>query len=371
VLNDNNPTVAKIFKYIGTKVEVFFKGAGVESPLLFFLFYFLTLFLALLIHELGHVAAGFTVGFHFQGIRIGPLTLAKTSKGLKVTVQRISNLDGIAAMGIQRLRRLRHKLAIYIAAGPLANLLSGLCVWLFLASQLSGRFPPTIRQSLGLFTALSIFVGVVNLIPFRRRNGMFTDGAKLLGFATSKVKTRRWLCILALTMQTKSGVRLRNLKQTWIAHSCAISDQSLDALQAFWIAYLVCNDCEDPEPAARHLERCLERFGIASAEFKKMLLMECAIFQAWFRDDEQKAKIWSQKSESSPPVALLSQLRLAICMHWTGRRYDELTTAWEKGRIHIENLPASPAKNRLKDAWIEWKNEIDKKRAAREALTNP
>src|SRR5260370_37699005 len=93
VLNDNNPTVAKIFKYIGTKVEVFFKGAGVESPLLFFLFYFLTLFLALLIHELGHVAAGFTVGFHFQGIRIGPLTLAKTSKGLKVTVQRISNLD--------------------------------------------------------------------------------------------------------------------------------------------------------------------------------------------------------------------------------------------------------------------------------------
>src|SRR6267143_1154460 len=371
VLNDNNPAVAKIFKYIGTKIDAFSAGSGAQSPLAFFLFYFLALFLTLLIHELGHVAAGFVVGFHFRELRIGPLTLVKSSKGLKVALQRISTLDGIAAMGIQKLRRLRHKLAIYIAAGPLANVLSGLCVWLLLTSRLSGRFQPAIRQSLELFGAASIFVGFVNLIPFRRRNGMFMDGARLLSLVTSKIKTRRWLCILALKIQTESGVRLRNLKRTWIAHSCVISDQSLDALQAFWIAYHVCNDREDPESAARHLEKCLERLGIASGGFKKMLLMEAAIFHAWFRDDEQKAKVWAQKSESSPPVALLSQLRLAICMHWTGRRYDELTTAWEKGRVHIENLPASTAKNRLKDVWIEWKSEIDQKRAAREAQTNP
>jgi len=371
VLSDNNPTLAKIFKYIGTKADVLFKGAGAQSPLLFFLFYFLTLFLVLLIHELGHVAAGLAVGFHFQGVRIGPLTLAKSPKGLKITFQRISNLDGIAAMGIQKLRRLRSKLAIYIAAGPLANILSGLCLWLFLTSQILSKPQLAIRQSLEFFAALSIFVGVVNLIPFRRPNGMFTDGSRLLSFVASKMRTRRWLCILALKMQTESGVRLRNLKRTWIAHSCAISDHSLDSLQAFWTAYLVKNDSEEPQAAAQHLEKCLELFGIASPEFKKLLLMEAAIFHAWFRDDERKAKIWSQKSESSPPAALLSQLRLAICMHWSGRRYDELTSAWETGRVYIENLPPSTGKNRLKDAWTGWKNEIDKKRVAREALTNP
>jgi len=53
----------------------------------------------------------------------------------------------------------------------------------------------------------------------------------------------------------------------------------------------------------------------SSEGFKKMLLMEAAIFHAWFGTDEQKAKVWAQKSESSPPWPLLSQLRLAICMH--------------------------------------------------------
>ncbi len=370
-LNDNNPSAAKIFKYIGTKFDVFFKGAGTENPLLFFLFSFLTLLLIVLIHELGHIAAGFAVGFHFKTIRIGPLTLVKSPKGLKITLQRLSNLDGFAAMEIPQLRKLRHRLTIYIAAGTLANFLSGFCIWLFLTSQVSGSLRHTFRQYLGFFAALSILIGGINLIPYQRRNGMFTDGARLLSLAISKVKTRRWLCILALNRQTRSGGRLRDLKQTWIAHSCESPDQSLDALQSFWIAYLVCNDREEPEPAARNLEKCLERLGIASGGFKKMLLMEAAIFHAWFRDDEQKAKVWAQKSESSPPVALLSQLRLAICMHWAGRRYDELTTAWEKGSVHIENLPASTAKDRLKNAWIEWKNEIDKKRAAREALTNP
>ncbi len=368
VLNDDNPAVARIFRYIGTKFDAFFNRSGAQGPLLLLLFYFLTVFLVLLIHELGHVAAGLAVGFHFEGVRVGPLMLSKSPHGLKFTLQRISDFDGIAAMGTQQLRKLRQKLAIYTVAGPFANLLSGLCVWLFLASQLSVTLQHAIRQSLQFFAALSIFVAVVNLIPYRRRNGMFTDGARLLSFVSSRVKTRRLLCLMALKMQTDSGVRLRNLKRTWIAHSCAIPDESLDALHAFWIAYLVSNDREDPEPAAQHLEKCLERFRIPSAQFQELLLMEAAIFQAWFRDDEQKAKIWSQKSEAGPAAPLLHQLRLAICMHWAGRRYDELTSAWEKGRVHIETLPPSPAKDRLNDSWLEWKSELDTKRATRETL---
>jgi len=371
VLVDNNPAAARIFRYIGTKFDNFFNGYGGRSPLLFFSSYFLILFLVIAIHELGHVAGGLAVGFHFQRVRIGPLILAKSPHGLKFSFQRISELDGIALMSIRQLQKLRRNFAIYIAAGPFANLFSALCLSPLLASQLFGRLPHAIRQPLQVFAALSIFLASASLIPYRRRNGMFTDGARLVSFLTSKVKTRRLLSILALEIQTASGVRLRNLKRTWIAHSCAIPDQSLDALQAFWIAYLVDNDREDVEQAAQNLEKCLERFGIASAEFQKQLLMEAAIFQAWFRNDEKKAKCWSQKSEAYPVAPLLNQLRLAICLHWAGRRYDELSSGWKKGCIHIESLPASPAKGRLMDSWLEWKNEMDTKRAAREGLQQP
>jgi len=370
VLNDRNPAVARIFRYVGTTADALFQGSGVHTPAMFFVVYFFALFLIISIHELGHLLGALAVGFHFERIRIGPLTLSKSMQGLKITVQRMSSFDGIAAIRIQRLRKLRQKYAVFIGAGPFANFLSGLCAWLCVATPLGGSHH-TIRQYLQLFAALSIFVAAVNLIPYQRRNGMYSDGARLLAFSNSRMKTRRLLCILALNKQINSGVRLRDLKRTWIAHSCAIPDQSLDTLQAFWIAYLADNDSDNAEQAAKNLERCLERFGNTSQEFQKQLLMEAAIFQAWFRNDEQKATFWSQKSEAYPAAPLLKQLRLKICIYWAGRRYDELAATWEKGRRHIETFPASAAKSRMLEVWLAWRNQMDKKRVVRETPLKP
>lgn len=368
ILSDRNPLAAKFFKSVGATFDRVFKSSADQDPILYFLFYFFSLLLILLIHELGHVAAGMAVGFQFKRIRIGPLSMLKSANGIKFTLQRISSLDGLAAMEIPHLKKLRRKLAIYTAAGPFANLMSGACAWLFLMGHFSDGLQPIFRQSLQLFSVLSVLIPLANLIPYLRRNGMFTDGARLLSLASSRAKTRRWLCIIALNAQIKAGARLRDLNRIWISQSSAISDKSLDALQGLWIAYLVENDRENAETAARYLEQCLERFRIASPEFQKMLLMEGAIFQAWFRDDEQKARIWSQRFGSSKSMPLLNQLRLAICMHWTGRRYEEIASAWEQGRIHIENLPPSPAHDTLKRGWLEWKNQMDGKRADRQAL---
>jgi hypothetical protein len=368
MLSDRHPLAAKFFKSVGAMFDRVFKGSADQDPMLYFLFYFFSLMLILLIHELGHVAAGMAVGFQFKRIRIGPITMLKSSKGIKFTLQRISSLDGIAAMEIPHRRKLRRKLAIYIAAGPFANLLSGACVWLFLTGRFSDGLPRTFRQSLQFFSALSILIPLANLIPYLRHNGMFTDGARLVSLAGSRAKTRRWLCLIALHARIKAGTRLRDLNRTWISKASAISDKSLDAIQGPWIAYLVENDAENVEAAARYLEQCLERFRIASPEFQKMMLMEGAIFQAWFRDDEQKARVWSERFGSSKSMPLLNQLRLAICMHWAGRRYDEIASAWEQGRAHIESLPPSPANDSLKRGWHEWKNQIDTKRAGRQAL---
>jgi len=272
---------------------------------------------------------------------------------------------------VPRIPRLRQKLAIYVAAGPSANLLTGLCVRLFFASHLSSNLPATLHRSLQIFAGLSILVPLINLIPLRRPDGMFTDGARLISLANSKLKTRRWICVLALQAQRHSGVRPRDLKQTWIAHACAIPDQSLDALHGFWNAYLAANDRKDPELAARALEKCLERLAIAPANFKNLLLREAAVFHAWFRDDGQKAKSWLQKSQSGPPAPFMVRLRLEICMHWAARRHEELLAAWERGRAHIEKLPPSPAAKRLQQSWLEWRNDIETKHSVRIVSSQP
>lgn len=137
------------------------------------------------------------------------------------------------------------------------------------------------------------------------------------------------------------------------------------------MAYIASLDRGDTEQAARHLEKCLELFGIASPEFERPLLMEAAIFQAWSRGDQQKAEIWALKSDVGPAVPPLNQLRFAICMHWAAREYDKLALAWEEGCTQIETLPPSSQKDLLKDSWLEWKQEFDTKRRARETLPEP
>src|ERR1700741_2871989 len=85
VLNARNVAAARIFSYIGAKSDDLLGGSGAESPILFLVVCFFVLFLTIAIHELGHLGEGLAVGFHFEGLRIGPLKLAKSTRGLKIT----------------------------------------------------------------------------------------------------------------------------------------------------------------------------------------------------------------------------------------------------------------------------------------------
>src|ERR1700747_2108156 len=95
------------------------------QPHLAVLFYFGSLFLAVTIHELGHLTAGWLVGFHFSQISVGPLSLRVEYGRLKIQVRRDFGALGYAGMHIETVTRLRQRLLLYAAAGPATNLISG------------------------------------------------------------------------------------------------------------------------------------------------------------------------------------------------------------------------------------------------------
>jgi hypothetical protein len=362
VLRENVPFTEHFFDNVVRDLDSFSLRAGSLAPLYLFLIYIVGTLAIVAIHEGGHVAGGLSVGFRLDKVRVGPFVLNKSPHGSKLTYQVGSKLDGITVMGVPRMSRVRRKYLVYSSAGPIANLLVGLLVCLFLMVSKSSLSAPVIRVFLELFAAYSFLLGFLNLIPYLRRNGMFTDGGRLLSLIRSKPKTKRLLSRLALAAQIKSGERPRNLNQRWIKNACAISDRSNDALQSFLFAYLSASDREIPEKAAYYLEQCLQRIGLASPETKKMILMEAAIFQAWFRDDAPKAEVWFERSKPGPTLPPLNNIRLHICMNWARKRYADVAADFEKVRVLIENLPASAAKTRLVDGWHEWKETIDKKR---------
>ena len=153
----------------------------------------LALFVAIGVHEGGHLLGGRLAGFRAYFLLVGPLRLERTVQGWRVGVNgRLSTWGGLAAAAPSDGRRLRHRMALYVAGGPGASLLLGvLCLLgalLLHATDVGGlaQSEGTVSLAVGLaFLALailgagSVLLGVVTLIP-GRSGGMYTDGGRLL-----------------------------------------------------------------------------------------------------------------------------------------------------------------------------------------------
>lgn len=345
-----------------------FGQSSVEVPTYFFLpLLGIALFPVVAIHELGHITAGLIVGLQFKRLVVGPLMITASPQGLKFSLYRDFSFGGLTGMGIRRLGRLRSKLAIQVAGGPFASLISGLVGAVVIRYGLIGSIN-FIVQAVEVFVVMSIFAGLLNLAPFWLRNGLASDGKKLLWLLTSKEKTCRWIYILALQMQLDSGVRPKDMKSTWIARACAVRDESPFELSVLWIAYVAAQDQEQTEQAAQRLEACLQQFAVASPQYRNLLLMEAAIFQAWNRENLEKADIWHARACESGRSDPLNLTRLDISMNWARRRYDEALSAWQKGFDQIERLPASASKDLSRQSWLGWKEEMEKRLGKRESL---
>jgi hypothetical protein len=74
--------------------------------------------LSVTVHEFGHLVAGWTLGFRFSFVSVGPFWLRLEHGMLKVRFRREMPALGYAGMHVNGARKLRRRLLIYIAAGP-------------------------------------------------------------------------------------------------------------------------------------------------------------------------------------------------------------------------------------------------------------
>ncbi|MFD7843291.1 M50 family metallopeptidase [Nocardia sp. NPDC059764] len=147
-----------------------------DHPLmaLFPWYYYGALMLAVLIHELGHLAVGRLFGAYPLIVCIGT---RRGAGGLRfefgsVTVRLGLYPGGRVHWSVRPSPRGRR---LTVAAGPLANLISA---GIFAAVWAQAALPLPVGFSL---TVLSAMLGLSNLLPFRTRDGSYSDGAQLFG----------------------------------------------------------------------------------------------------------------------------------------------------------------------------------------------
>jgi len=314
--------------------------------------FILLLILAIAIHELGHLIAGWAVGFSFSSLQVGPLFLENQYGVLRAQLSTDMMALGLAGMFADNVRKLRRRLLIYIVGGPAANLATVIIV--IIVSRLVPSTPVSgVATAVGQLAAISLVLAMLSLVPITS-----TDGASIEMLISSPFAARRFLSTMALGSQYNRGLRPRNWKQTWLRAATYIPDKSRSDFYASWMAYLAANDRKDVDLAAQYLERCLETTPALTLRWRDLVAQEAAVFSAWFAMDGDLAEKWLTQVKKRRSLMPILRVRIEVALDCGHRDYDKALAAWDKGFSLVQKLPTTPSNKSLMESWLEWRTEI-------------
>ena len=324
------------------------------------IFLFLAAILATSIHEVGHLLAGWAVGFRFSFIQVGPVSLGRRHGRLQVRVRREMSALGYAGMHVDRVCRLRRRLLIYIASGPAANLLSLPATVILVNYVFPSLGESWFATPAAEFAFISLLFAMISLVPFSPN--LSSDGARIRMLLTSKAQAWRWISIASVGRMASDGVRARQWKQTWLASAIGLRDMTLDEFHGNWLAYSSASDRKDAVVAASRLERCLELANKLLPSLRDSLAQEAGVFCSWFRGDLSLSKKWLAQVKRPKSLPPLLRFRITTALSCAKHDFGGALASWQQGIAFIEGLPPGPRQKALWESWQEWRNEIEKRR---------
>src|ERR1041385_8765565 len=316
-------------------------------------------------HELGHLLTAYFCGFKVTRIKLGPLQFGRHTRcgepycgdvltfGLACLEPRVAGeSDDI----------LSRRLLFLSVGGPLVNFLFAAALGASLA-LLHPNFFTAYALHAGI--AFSIMLAVAALLPDVNRRGNFSDGARVLMLLKKNERAARWLSNIHCQMALNLGRHPREWDQSLVGRAAAVNDDSRDAFAARWLAYLWAAERQDITCATKYLEAALESLRYATPKLRDHLLLEAAVFQAWFRDNPSRSLFWVYRIRSKKLTRLQKQ-RLDLALLWAeGRLFD----AWEKlGQSYLpllRELPESPGRQLAEESALEWKRQMESRMLTR------
>lgn len=279
------------------------------------------LFAVIVVHEIGHLVCGLSVGFRLMSVRFGPVRISPPFR-VSVRFEPKTGASGLVSMIPAKSKNLRARAVVFIMGGPVANLLTGFFI-IFL--KVGGPVA-------SVFAALSVFIGAANLVPFRRL-ALISDGKRLLMLLNNAGQGERLLAILQLAAELRNGIEPENLSPDFIAKAIAIKDESPDTAAGYVLAYTAAWYQDAPDRAAHLLETCLEYSQFSAPVMREALRCSAAVFQGRKRKRIDLAEQWlSEIPEKTIFPGLRLQAESAILeaqgnIEGALKKLDEVQTA--------------------------------------------
>ncbi len=248
---------------------------------------------ALVTHELGHVVAGWLVGFRFQLFVAGPFKIVRGESGrLRLELNRdLALFGGVSESLPIDSRDLVMRFAWVAAGGPLMGLIfaDAAVIGLAFAPGSLGLLPRFAMAWLGFYCGA---LALGTLIPLPVGQTMLSDGARLLRLLRGGAPAARDAAVLYLLGLAAANTPPRDWDDAVVATAMVPPDGSAFECQARLFAYQAAVDRAEGERAYEHLMRTLElRHALFEASVP-LLLVEAAYFEGWWRGRADEARQW-------------------------------------------------------------------------------
>jgi hypothetical protein len=309
--------------------------ADVLAPGLEFVAVVNMIWVVILVHEAGHILAGWLVGFRFRCLWFGPVSIVRTRRGLSCQPSDARRY-AVSSCPVGA-RGMVTRFVVYALGGSAANLV--LAVVAFMAvvsprSHLSG-FGLRLIVVLGL---LSLWVGLCCLIPIRVR-GQNQDGKQILDALRHPSLARRNLALQGLTYMRIRGVRPRCWPASLVRHILRPVDATVTTGAAWSYASGWALDRRDFTTAAGFLQLLLSDAPAAQQlrSVAPLIPLEAAYFYARHGNDPAASRQWLAV-DSASQFAVFMRWRAEAAIHLVEGRPEEALAAAEHSLVELVRL---------------------------------
>jgi len=232
-------------------------------------------------------------------------------------------------------RRRPRQQILMIAAGPLANLITGLISVHF---ALIPETDPQTRDFLALFSTISLVMFAGNLVPFRF--AMYSDGARIYQIlAGGPLADYNHLVTVGLSTLV-SPLRPRDFDIELIQRTTRVLTSGTQGFMLRLQAYSYFLDRGELQQASAALVETEALFQCVEPHVTPVMYTAFVFGNAYVRRDAAAARQWWERMQAKKPTEFNVDYWLAKCaLHWIEGDSEEADAAWKKADELASRLP--------------------------------
>lgn len=267
------------------------------------------LLLALFLHEAGHLAAAWLVGWRPRFFVVGPLVVRWEGRRIRVDWQWQSRIFGGLVMATPpESGPATGPVAILVAGGPLFTLLFGAVAGVACYASLPAQGAAFWRLFTGLFAGASLVVAMAALIPYST-SGMASDGLRLLRLRRGGPPAQRDVAILSLTSMNYAGIRPNLWPDRLLEQATALTDGTASEAAGQILAFYQTLDRGRHQLAAAHLSRSMQLIDQQPPAVRPAYYLEAAYGAAMFEGNPDRASAFLAKGQGGLAIEPYGRLR--------------------------------------------------------------